>query len=272
MKKAIAGILSVFFCFSPNAQAEDFFDGLIVSEEMKQDSISRSGQFEAGKILEQKATVLKMNGQKIRKKEAFDEDAALVVREPAPMGLKWLATVEEIRYLHIRLTPIELKDIPNSYKAANLPKPVSDFREVIVSFGNDNALWRIAAYGRMMNDDSRASKGVAAYNKYYKMLERKYGNAQQFYTPAVINIEESVPNADGTTGKAIKQSNMEIGADGFLQKLESGEAVLYATFDNGRIGVTLALLADGKGQTYIIVDYKYLQVTLKEDEDIYDAL
>lgn len=277
MKKFFLGVFLISMAVFPAFAEDDFFGGLIASEEMKeqitQEEEKQSGTMQAGKLLDSKPTFLKMdNRNRVQVKETTKEEVAEIVRDPAPFGLKWLATIDEIKYLHVRLTPFVVKDMPNTYSASNLPKPISYFREVLVSFGENNSLWRIAAYGKFIKDDNRASNGVKEYQKYYDMLSKKYGNAQQFYTPAVVNVEEKVDAGDGTSSIAVRQKNMEIGADGFLQKLISGEAVLYATFENTKVGVTLALLADGNGQTYIVVDYKNLVATKIEDKEIYDAL
>ena len=83
---------------------------------------------------------------------------------------------------------------------------------------------------------------------------------------------ETVTNADGTQSVVSTQQEMPKGSDGFLQKLITGEATLYATFENGSVGVTLALLANGDDKTYIVVDYKNLSAGRKEMEELYDAL
>lgn len=265
---------SVFFSIFVVAavNAEDFFSDLMVSDEMVQEKKLKESQDTARKMLEKPIKVLKLDTQKARIERIEKKEASPVVWNPAPFGLMWLAPIKEIRYLRVSLSPIEVKDMPQTYLAGNLPKPLSAFREVLISFGENDALWRIAAYGKFMQDDSRASKGVAQYQKYYDMLAKKYGNAQQFYQPVVINVEEKIDNGDGTSSIAVRQESMEIGAEGFLDKLMSGEAVLYATFNNSKTGVTLALLADGRGQTYIVVDYKDLSATKLENEEIYDAL
>ena len=273
MKKVFFFILPVGIAFCGAAHAEDdFFGDLIMPEEIQQEQEGISGQFDAGKILDSKPKALRVERKKLRVEKVETEKAAPIVREPAPMGLKWLATVDEIEYLHVRLQPIEQKDMPNSYIATNLPNPVSAFREVLVSFGEDDALWRIEAYGKFIDDDSTAAKGLKEYRKYYQLLEKKYGNAHEFYTPAVFNVDETVTNADGTQSVVSTQQKMPKGADGFLQKLITGEATLYATFENGSVGVTLALLANGDDQTYIVVDYKNLSAGRKEMEELYDAL
>lgn len=264
-------LINLLFLSQAHAQ-EDFFGDLIVPEEIKQEQESISGQFDAGKILDSKPKALKVERKKLRVERVETEKAAPIVREPAPLGLKWLATVEEIEYLHVRLQSIERKDLPNSYIATNLPNPVSAFREVIISFGEDDALWRIEAYGKFIDDDSTAAKGLKEYEKYYRLLAKKYGNAHEFYVPAVVNVDENITAADGTTKVNLVQKEMPRGSDGFLQKLASGEATLYSTFENATVGVTLALLADGNNQTYIVVDYKNLTAGRKEMEDLYNAL
>lgn len=273
MKKILTGLFIILLSFAHSVYAaDDFFDGLIVSEEMKKEELGQSGTEQARKLLESKPTVLKVQNKKVRFKEAAPEEAAPIIRAPAPFGLKWLATVDEIKYLSVRLRPIEIKDNPHSYVLTNLPNPVSAFREVTASFGDNDSLWRITAYGKMINDTDTASKGVAEYNKYYRLLNQKYGNGQQFFTPAVINVDEVLTAEDGTQSTVSHSNEIEIGGKGFLSKLVSGESSLYSTFDNGKVGVTLALIADGNNQTYIVIDYKNLSATKKENDELYEAL
>lgn len=281
MKKLIYILFLSFFIVPVVVQAEeedgDFFDNLIVDESMKKEAeqiIEKSeGQMKASEILNKKPISLKMNEElKIKKEKVKEEELTPVVREPAPFGLKWLATKDEILYLKVKLIPTHVKDSPNSYMATNLPKSVKAFREVLLSFGETDSLWRIAAYGQFLEDDDNASKGVAEYKKYYQMLDEKYGNGEEFYTPAVLNVEETTTSEDGTVSKVVKQKMIEIGGEGFKEKLMNGESILYATFNNDHIGVTLALLVDGKGQTYVIIDYKNLKLNDIENEEIFDAL
>lgn len=267
--KKISFLLPVFGLFISGAASADdgFFGDLVVSGQIKQEAVSESGQMEAGKILESRPTVLKIK-TKSKKIEKVKDVKPQMIYAPAPFGLSWLAPIKEIEALKVYLTPIELKDNPETYKAVNLPKTVTDFREVDISFGDNNQLWRIIAYGKPMSDDASATAGLKLYKQYYEMLAKKYGNAQQFYTPATVNVDET--DAEGNT--VTHAVEMPLGAEGFLQKLVNGEADLYATFENGKIGVTLALYADGNYQTYIVVDYKDLHTGEQKLEDIYDAL
>lgn len=280
MKKIFFSVLSLVFCLNHQAKAQedDFFDNIIVDEQMKQkvqETIEKQeGQEKAAEILESKPLKLQIDeNAKVKLREKENEDITpVVVREPAPFGLKWLATIDEIKYMKILLKPKQIKDAPNSFVAENLPKPVKAFKEVLLSFGENDALWRIAGYGKELEDDSKATKGLEQYKKFYDVLNEKYGNAQEFYTPAVINIDEEVVDKDGVKTHNIKQKVMDMGENGFKEKLMSGEAVLYSTFENDHIGVTLALLANGDGKTFIVVDYKNLKINEVEQQEIFDAL
>ncbi|MBQ7304557.1 MAG: hypothetical protein IJW75_06570 [Alphaproteobacteria bacterium] len=279
MNKLFYAILVGSMAVSLQVKASgDFFDDLIVTDEMKKEAKENKtiekGQMDATKILESRPKMLKIQSKRRRGRveEVTVETAAPVVYEKAPLGLLWLAPVSEIEYIKVKLEPITLKDYPKSYKATNLPKPLSDFRETVVSFGEKNKLWRIVSYGNFMEDDTSATKGLKQYDKYHNLLDKKYGNAEDFYTPATYNVEELVPNDDGTTSMAIKQMEMEIGEEGFLEKLSLGEAVMYSTFHNENVSVTLALLADGNKQTYIVIEYKNIDSQKKATEDIMDAL
>lgn len=278
MKKQFFYILGFFFLFSVTASAEDdFFDDLIMTDEIKQQAeevVGRAeGQLKASELLDQKPIKLQIDeNAKIQIKEDKFKEETPEPFEMAPFGLKWLAPLSEIEYMKVELTKTNIKDSPNSYLATNLPKPLKSFREVLLSFGHNDTLWRIAAYGNFIEDDISASKGLAEYQKFYDILKDKYGNPQEFYTPAVINIDEEKTADDGTVSHFIKQKLLEKGADGFKEKLMSGESTLFSTFEGDHIGVTLALLADGNGYTYIIIDYKNLKMQDIELKEIYDAL
>ena len=279
MKKLFySTIIGCLLISIPSIADDDFFDDLMVTKEMKEaqkeEQTVEKGRIDASKLLEGKPKILKLEKEKntVKIEETTVQAVAPIIYEAAPMGLLWLAPIAEIEYLRVNLDPTNIKDYPNSYKATNLPKPITDFRETILSFGQRDSLWRIISYGNLIDDDTYATKGLEQYRKYYAMLEKKYGNAEDFYTPAVFNVEEPVPNDDGTTSMSIRQDEMEIGDEGFLEKIASGEAVLYATFNNDKVAVTLALMANNNNQSFIVVDYRNLTLQKKADEEIYDAL
>ncbi len=264
--------------FSVHAEEEgDFFDNLIVDDELKQkveeNLAKEKAQFEAGEILDRKPIQLKIDeNATLKMDETKVEEIVPVARQIGPFGLKWLATKKEIEDQGVKLTMHMVKDAPNSFVAENLPKPLKAMRQVIVSFGDNDSLWRISGVGALIDDDGKASKGISEYKKFFDLLDQKYGNGEEFYTPYVANVEETVQADDGTSSKTIKQLFMQIGDEGFKSRLMSGEATLYATFSNDRVSATLALLADGNGQTYIVIDYTNLDAEAHVREEILDAL
>ncbi len=192
----------------------------------------------------------------------------LAENEPGPFGLAWGATYDEVKKEGVSLSAVGQKDYVNNFSATHLPKSVKTFREVILTFGIENELWRIIAYGNLLQDTPSAEKVLDLYNQYYKLLEQKYGNAQQFYTPKVINVDQPVGNGKTET----VQKEQAIGNPDFLKELQNGEAFLYATFENGKVGAALSVNVDGSGQSYITVEYKNLTIMQAREKTTLDAL
>jgi len=274
MKNILCPVVMLLTLFSVKAKAEnDFFDELIIDHEnqkkLEEEIKIEESKVKASQVLDQKLMDLKFEQ---KKKEAEENQEEKVVYDSAPFGLLWLAPQKEIEKLGVVLTPKKVKDSPNSFTATNLPKSVSAFDSVLVSFGDNDILWRIAGYGTPIEDDQNASLGLKEYNKFYQIFDEKYANAEEFYTAAVINVDEEVMLKDGSKSHMIRQKFIEKGDDGFKEKLMKGESILYATFHNDSVSVTLALMANGDGQTFIMVDYKSLKINDLEHEKMMDAL
>lgn len=183
----------------------------------------------------------------------------------APFGLLWNASIDETRNQGVELSAVDMKDYPDSFSATNLPKKIDFFEHVFVSFGDNNVLYRILAYSHAIEDDAHASKALQYYKKYSDNLERKYGNMEQFFTPAPIE-EKKEDQQD-----APKEDN-SIGNPNFLSQLAAGTAVLYSTYHNDNIAATLSIDVDGEQKSYIVIDYSNLQVIKQQDKTTYDAL
>ena len=63
-----------------------------------------------------------------------------------------------------------------------------------------------------------------------------------------------------------------MGGKNFLAELKSGEAVLYATFEDAKVGAALAVNVDGNGKSYIIIDFTNLQIYKEREEQTLNAL
>ena len=276
--KNILYICALFLVmFSKSACADsDFFDDLIIDEngkkQVEQEIEKKEGKQKASELLDQKLEELKFIQKKKKLEEPEPEPDPADLYDPAPFGLYWLAPQKQIEKLGVILKPQKVKDAPNSFLATNLPKPVNAFENVVISFGENDILWRIASYGKPMDDDLNATNGLKEYKRFYIIFDEKYGNTEEFYTPAVINVDEEILLKDGTKSHVIKQKFIEKGDDNFKEKLMKGESTLYATFHNDSVAVTLALMANGDGQTFIMVDYKNLKANEMEHEKMLDAL
>lgn len=93
---------------------------------------------------------------------------------PAPFGLKWLGTTDEIRSLGVTLTPMDGGDYGVSFTATGLPKALSDLRTAILSFGYDDHLYRIVAISREFPNDYFGSSARARYDELAASLAKTY--------------------------------------------------------------------------------------------------
>lgn len=261
----------------------DFYENLLISDEIKTEENAEQAKDTAGKLLDAKPLEIKIDSpllrshqeklQKAKKSQKIkSRNKTLQEAEPAPFGLAWGATYDEVKNDGVTLVAVGQKDYVNNFKATHLPKKVSTFREVILTFGVENELWRMIAYGNFINDTPSAEKVLEIYNQYYKLLEKKYGNAQQFYTPKVINVDKVTDLGNGKSKTETIQQEQVMGNPNFLKELQSGEAFLYATFENGKVGAALSVSVDGDGQSYITIEYKNLTIMQAREKNTLDAL
>ena len=186
----------------------------------------------------------------------------------APFGLLWGADQASTLNQGIKLQKTDMKDYVNSFLATSLPKPLDFFNRVYAVFGKDDKLYRILSYSEFIEDDSSATKGMDAYNKYSALLEKKYGNKQVFFTPAVV--EKTIKNSQGKD--EITKENAPLGNPDFLNQLASGSAVLYSTYNNQDVAAALSIGVDGDKKSYIVIDYKNLSILKEQEQETLDAL
>ena len=257
-----------------------FYEDVLISDDIKMEESSNSAMEKASELLKQKPKIIKIEGAPLEFRSSRPKPAAVVSKpvettteySEAPFGLSWGATYNQTKALGVDLKKVERKDSVNDFIVTKLPKPLADFRQVIVSFGEDNSLWRLSAYGKLIDDNASASKALHLYRKYYGLLERKYGNAKEFFTPKIITVEKKVKDEYGRDKIEIEKISEPIGGPNFLAGLKSGEAVLYATFEDEDVGAALAVNVDGDGKSYIVVDYTNLRIFREREQKTLDAL
>ena len=288
MKKVFCLLSLALLCPAAADAAEDagdFYQNLLVTDEVIAAENEDIAIENARRMLDSKPKILKMKDNKVvrlpnrdavKTPAAAAEPAAAEPAQPeygsAPFGLVWGASAKEIENLGVTLTPAGEKDYMNNYIAGHLPNSLHDFRDVMLTFGIDNRLWRIIAYGKFIKDDAAASGVLKMYRGYFKLLSQKYGHAQEFYTPNVVNVDKTVTDTRGKPQTVTEEKKQPIGNPDFLKELQNGDAELYATFENGIVGAALGVNVDGNGQSYITIDYKNLKLMKEREAETLNAL
>lgn len=271
------------------AHSEDFYENVLISTDIKLEETADNAKDKASALLDSQAPVIKIDGAPSTLPFRFEQQDQEIdtLRTTinhastgnittkygdAPFGLPWGGTYNQVKSLGVTLVRHDIKDLPNSFWATTLPKTLPYLNQVIISFGENNLLWKITAYSNMLDDTPSASNILQIYHKYYKLLEQKYGNAQQFFTPKITIIEKTIK--DENDRETIETTRIEepIGGKNFLAELQSGEAVLYATFENQKVGAAMSVNVDGNGKSYIIIDFTNLEIFKEREEQVLNAL
>lgn len=274
---------------SAQENSGNFYQDLLISDELKAQEAKEKADAQNRQKLEQaknsargilttktknlKVDVPKLERRKVETPAKSDKEVAAATQnlDSAPFGLLWKASIEATKNLGVILTPIEQKDYVNSFAATHLPKDPKGFREVYLTFGEENELWRMIAYGEFINDTPDAAKVLKEYRMYSRLLSRKYGNAKEFFTPATKTIQKTV-RENGQDVVKTEQIPEPMGNPNFLKQLQSGEADLYSTFEGDNIGAALAINVDGDGKSYIIINYTNIKILKEREEETLDIL
>lgn len=266
---------------SQAADTASFYEDILINDEIKSQAEAehqkqehrsriRQAQQEAAKLLESGTPKIDVEIDNFPSRpqlpETLQKRANAENMSAAPFGLNWGATILDTQDMGVTLKPILQKDYVNSFSANNLPKSLQGFRSVDLTFGVENELWRIIAYGDFMQDTPDAAMVLHQYRRFYQLLEHKYGNAKEFFTSAPTKAVAQSSSAQTA------ESDNTIGNPHFLAQLQSGEATLYATFEGNNIGAALSVNVDGDGQSYIVIDYKNLKILRQREEQALDVL
>jgi hypothetical protein len=224
------------------------------------------------KLLDQGKKEREKLEERINKKKAEEERFREKVEyihsnfEPAPFGLFWDISPQETRDLDFEMTPSERADYQEVYLVKNKSQQET-FEHIMAIYGTQQHLWCIYAQSKPIDDKPNAEEILKVYKKYYAALDKKYGNAQEFFKPYKYT-EEIVEETDDPKNPKITKITKEnpLGGPTFVEELRDDKTSLYAVFDNGKIGVTLSVFADKNGKTYISLDFKNLNL-MKHEKD-----
>lgn len=290
MKTLFFLLAFLFIAAAGNAQVvelfddgtEDIVDEIINTPSEPEVSETDQAKDSARDLLQQKPTILNLRKNDIKsleqlqektreirsktekiaqeKEEAEETEEDRIKKlkakyQSAPFGLYWAASQENIKKFGFEMLPAERKDYKNVFQVVNPQQKNNTFAYIIAIFGMQDKLWCVYAQGIPQEDDAKATKVLALYHRYFEALSAKYGNAEEHFEP--YTYEERLIKGEGEKKKVITVTKQNpLGGDNFLQELQEGKAVLYATFQNDKIGVTLGVSVDGDGKSYISVDYK----------------
>ena len=268
------------------SEKNNFLDSMMLTDEYKKPDVGKKATQDAKRLLkkEQKNIDIKQDRKlrEIIKKQQTESSSGKATAKQdikrisklsgAPFGLLWGETYEETLSSGVILTKTEEKDYINSFIATQLPKPLKDARYVVLSFGIENKLWRIIAYGAFIKDKPDASLVLKEYKQFYEMLTKKYGHDEQTYIPKITEITKTVDLGKGKTKEEKEKIEEPIGNPNFLAQLQSGEADLYASFYNHEVGAVLSVNVDGDGNSYLILEYKNLKLFQARQNETLDAL
>jgi len=151
---------------------------------------------------------------------------------PAPFGLTWGASVEDMKAAGIRLQMRISDKTGIRFAATKLPRALSDLGETILSFGNDNRLHRIEAIGEDVVNDPVGTRLKVRYAALSRSLTSKYG-------PGVARHEIQEP---------------WIRANDFLTGIYRGSSHHYTDFAGQDVMIRLAIRASRRGvSNYVLV-------------------
>lgn len=277
-----------------NAQTKSA-DGLeFIEEFVESEEAAIKGRNKSENLLSEKPNILKLReneerlllenekkrdelAQKINEKKFLElkkQEAIEYIKESfeqAPFGLYWNATKEDMESIGFVLTPGKRENYDGVYRVENPKQTYTTFEQVHAIFGLQNHLLCIYAQSIPQPDKPDASKVLQLYRQYYQALQKKYGNDKEVFIPYTY-IEEKVEGDDEEKKVTRIQHENPLGGENFLEELQTGKATLYATFENGKIGVTLSVFGNEKQEGFITVDYKDLNIVNIEKETNIDNL
>ncbi|UJW86387.1 hypothetical protein [Devosia sp. SL43] len=117
----------------------------------------------------------------------LSSSVAIAQEDAGPFGLTWLASSEDVVALGATLVPMDLESFGQSYIATNLPKALSDIEAVVLSFGYDNTLWRVAALSSEFENDRYGSQAKARYEQLSASLSKSYSLTDTYEVTSTDN-------------------------------------------------------------------------------------
>jgi hypothetical protein len=166
----------------------------------------------------------------------FAQAPAEEEQSAAPLGLQWGMSSSQVRSLGVELKDVPLKDYGSSYAAAKLPRIIADIETVVLSFGFDDKLWRIATASKAFTNDPYGSAVRNRYDELSSELAEKYGRGEQHHQ-----------SGQGFYAKA----------DIFVYALNTGNAWYYTNYTTNLIGIQLSIRAPDSSTAFYQIVFEH---------------
>jgi hypothetical protein len=150
-------------------------------------------------------------------------------KNDAPLGLAWGMSSAQVRAMNVLLKDAPMKDYGTSFSATQLPKMINDVETVVLSFGYDDKLWRIADISKVFSNDPHGTATLNRYDEIAQALSEKYGRGTQHHQ---------------------YDANQFMKGGDFLYKIKVGEAWHYTDYHTDLLDVQLILGAASSSDGY----------------------
>lgn len=162
------------------------------------------------------------------------------IETSAPLGLRWGASVEDVKAEGIELKEFANKEYGASFIATKLNKTLADQNGVLLSFGLNNKLWRIVAISRDYANDPNGGAVLSRYTELIEALAEKYGRPK------------SVHRLGGSIYAEPRY---------FVSGIRGGETHWYSNFKNTDLQIQLALTASDSSTAAWRLIYEYIPLS-----------
>jgi len=256
MKKYVFILGLICFSFPVAAQEQavgDFYSELMddeVEEKTKETDNASKSASDLLKQIHKQIDLPKVSAPKITHEEKVVSEKTALPKTSAPFGIYWGMSFDDVKATGADLTLLAKEGDSIVAAASNLPKSLKNFA-VKLDFGDNDELWKIVAVSIPKDDNAGATKVLQVYKKYYELLEKKYGQAEETYT---------------------EKEGVSMGSKDFADALKNEEAKLFSKFEDKNVRAMLYAKVGPNNKSYIEIEYTNLQILRAREQQVLDTL
>jgi hypothetical protein len=156
----------------------------------------------------------------------------------APFGLTWGMSSYEVRKTGVKLASDKgVSDYGTSFIATELSKVLTDTEGVMLFFGYNDKLWRIATFGRPSGPDGAGNEVTSRYLDLAASLSGRYGKGA---------------DTDERDTQVYKRP------DEYIMSLQQGRARRYTEFHTGAVDVELSIRVIDMNTSHYLIFFEYV--------------